>query len=123
MIQKHPTKISFDWPKIPKGAKNPLGQNLSNSKPAIEDLKLTITKSIVENENNAITFDNILNDDLVGIERQVNDILKLQFDDPKKLIHYNIDFKEIKTNISLQGDMYTNAAMYYIAIIDIYIIS
>ena len=121
MIQAHPTKISVDPTKRPMDYKIFEVKNLSNI-PKIENLVLSITKSIVANENKYATFDNIIKDEIVGIEKQVSDILKAEYDIPNQLIHYNIDFKDIKDNQHFTTDFYNNKPFVYLAIVDVYIV-
>ena len=122
MIQAHPTKISVDPTKRPLDFSSFAVNNLAKI-PKIENLVLLITKSIVSNENKYVTFANILKDEIVGIEKQVSDILKAEYDIPNQLIHYNIDFKDIKDNQHFTTDFYNNKPFVYIAIVDVYIVS
>ena len=122
MIQAHPTKISVDPTKRPLDFSSFAVNNLAKI-PKIDNLVLSITKSIVSNENKYVTFANILKDEIAGIEKQVSDILKAEYDIPNQLIHYNIDFKDIKDNQHFTTDFYNNKPFVYIAIIDVYIVS
>lgn len=116
------TKISLNKTKLPTGYTDPGGSNLSNATPNYKDLVLTVAKATVENANKATTFDNIRTDATIGIEKQVADLLANDFDDTANTITYNIDWKNIESNMEFAREFYTNVAAQYICTVDVYVV-
>lgn len=119
-LVKNATKISLDATKKPSGFTDPGGSNLSSSQPTYENLSLSIAKTTVEDASKSTTFDSILDDVAIGIEKQVADILTNDMD-VTQTITYNIDWKNIRNNQIFPEEFYSNVAAVYIATVDVYI--
>lgn len=116
------TKISLNNTKVPSGITDPGGTNLSSSQPTYQNYPLNVPKATVENAAAATTFDNIRTDAAVGIEKQIADILANDFDDTANTVTYNIDWKNIETNLEFSREFYTNVATQYICTVDVYVV-
>ena len=116
------TKISIDSSQLPSGYTDPGGENLANAQPYYKDLKLTVDKTTVENATKATTFDNIRTNVVVGLEAQVAALLGNDFDDTANTVTYNIDWKSIRNNQPIVEEFYSNAAVEYVCVVDIYIV-
>jgi hypothetical protein len=114
------TKLSLNSTKVPSGATDPGGTNLSGSQPTYSNLVLTVAKATVEDATASTTFDNIRTDVTIGIEKQVADLLANDMDDTVNTINYNIDWKNIEGNMEFPREFYTNVAAQYICTIDVY---
>lgn len=119
-LVKNDTKLSLDSTKIPSGATDPGGSNLSSSQPTYENLSLSVLKATVENATKATTFDNILDDAVVGIEKQIADLLANDMD-VTQTITYNIDWKDVRNNAIFTENFYNDTAVSYICTVDVYI--
>jgi hypothetical protein len=115
------TKISLDSTKTPSGFTDPGGVNLSSSQPTYANLALNITKSTVENATKSTTFDNIRTDAVVGIEKQVLDLITANIENTIQTVTYNIDWKNITNNQTFPADFYNDAVAVYIATVDVYV--
>lgn len=116
------TKISLNSSKVPSGATDPGGSNLSSAQPKYENLALTVAKATVENATKSTTFDNIRTDATIGIEKQVADLLGADMDDTANTITYNIDWKNIESNMEFSREFYTDTAAQYICTVDVYVV-
>jgi hypothetical protein len=115
------TVISVPASQRPSGYTDPAGTNLASSQPSYKDLKLSILKSTVENATKATTFDNIRTDATIGIEKQIADILVADDLGTIATVNYNIDWKTISQNQAISDQFYTNVAVSYVAVVDVYI--
>ena len=116
------TKISVDTTKKPSGFTDPGGSNLSSPQPSYLNLALSVLKATVENATKATTFDNIRDDAAIGIEKQIADLLTNDMDVAVATITYNIDWKDIRSNFTFPEDFYSDTAVSFVAIVDVYII-
>lgn len=121
-LSKQPTKISLDATKKPAGFTDPGGSNLASSQPTYENLSLSVLKSTVENAVKATTFDNILTDAVVGIEKQINDLLLANIENTIQTVTYNIDWKNINNNQIFPSDFYNDTVVSYICTVDVYVV-
>lgn len=115
------TKISLNSSKVPSGATDPGGSNLSSSQPTYENLALNVAKATVENATKSTTFDNIRTDATIGIEKQVADLLTNDMD-VTNTVNYNIDWKNIESNLEFSKEFYTDTATQYICTVDVYVV-
>ena len=115
------TKISLDSTKLPSGYTDPGGTNLSSSEPTYTNLAITVLKSTVEDATKATTFDNIRTDAVVGIEKQITDLLTNDMEIAVATITYNIDWKDIRNNEIFTEDFYNDTVVSYICTVDVYI--
>lgn len=120
-LVKNATKISLDATKKPAGFTDPGGTNLASEQPIYKNIALTVLKSAVEDASKSTTFDDILADAVVGIEKQVSDILTNDMD-ITKTITYNIDWKDIRNNQIFPEEFYSNVVVNYITTVDVYIV-
>lgn len=118
----NPTKISIDNSQIPSGFTDPGGSNLAGSQPTYSNLSLSILKATVENTTKSTTFDNIRTDAVVGIEKQIADRLAADDIGTVKTANYNIDWKSINNNQAIPNEFYSDVAVNYIAIVDVYVV-
>lgn len=116
------TKISLNSTKVPPGATDPGGSNLSGGKLQYGNLALNVAKATVEDATKATTFDNIRTDATIGIEKQVADLLANDMDDTANTINYNIDWKNISSNFEFLREFYTDTATQYICLVDVYVV-
>ena len=120
-LVQNATKISLDSTKKPAGFTDPGGSNLASLQPTYQNLSLSIAKTTVEDAAKATTFDNIRTDAVVGIEKQIADILTNDMD-ITQTITYNIDWKNINNNQIFPSEFYSNVAPVYIATVDVFIV-
>jgi hypothetical protein len=120
-LVKQTTKISVPTAQRPSGYTDPGGANLTSSQPTYENISLSIAKATVENATKSTTFDNILTDATVGIEKQIADRLAADDLGTTATVNYNIDWKAISNNQTIAGEFYTNVAESYVAVVDVYI--
>ena len=121
-LVKNPTKISLDSSLLPTGYTDPGGENLAGAQPTYQNLRINIDKSTVENAAKATTFDNILSDAVVGIEAQVANILSGDDIGSIATANYNIDWKQLRNNQPVVEQFYTDAAVEYVATVDVYVV-
>ena len=121
-LVKNATKISLDATKKPSGFTDPGGSNLADSQPTYRNLSLAVLKSTVENAVKATTFDNILTDGVVGIEKQVADRLAADDIGSVATATYNIDWKNITNNQTFPTEFYSDVVTNYIATVDVYVV-
>lgn len=119
-LVKNNTKISLDSTKKPDGFTDPGGSNLASSEPTYTNIAISVLKATVENATKSTTFDNILTDVVVGIEKQIADLLTNDMD-ITQTITYNIDWKNIKNNQDFSNEFYSDVANSYVATVDVYI--
>ncbi len=118
-LVKQTTKISVPTAQRPSGYTDPGGTNLTNPQPEYRNFKITILKATVENATKATTFDNILTDATIGIEKQVADKLAADELGTTATVNYNIDWKSISNNQTVAEEFYTNVAEAYVVVVDI----
>jgi hypothetical protein len=116
------TKLSLNSTKIPAGATDPGGSNLAGSQPTYANLALTVTKSVVENATAGTTFDNIRTDATIGIEKQIADKLTAEIENAINTVTYNIDWKNVESNMEFSREFYTDTAAQYICTVDVYVV-
>lgn len=115
------TKISIDSSQIPSGYADPGGLNLSSSQPTYANLSLSVLKATVESAVKATTFDNIRTDAVIGIEKQVLDLIGANIENTAQTVNYNIDWKSIDNNQAIPNEFYTNVANSYVCVVDVYV--
>jgi len=120
-LVKQATKISIDSSQIPSGYTNPGGTNLASSQPTYLNKSFSIIKSTVDDSVKATTFDQILSDVTIGIEKQVADMLTADDIGTTATVNYNIDWKKIGNNQAISADFYNNTAVSYVAVVDVYL--
>lgn len=116
------TKISLDSTKKPEGFTDPGGSNLSSSQPTYSNLSLSVLKATVENATKATTFDNISTDAVIGIEKQILDLLTANIENTIQTVTYNIDWKNVKNNQGFPDEFYSDVANSYICTVDVYVV-
>lgn len=116
------TKISINESKLPSGYTDPAGVNLASSQPTYENLRINVDKATVENAVKATTFDAIRTDAVVGIEKQVADLIGNDFDDTLNTVTYNIDWKDVRNNQPISEEFYTDSAVEYVNIVNVYVV-
>ena len=121
-LVKNATKISLDKSFLPNGYTDPGGVNLTSSQPTYSNLRIDVPKATVETAVKADTFDAILSNVTVGIEKQVADRLAADDIGSTATATYNIDWKAIRNNQPVAEEFYTDTALNYVCTVDVYVV-
>lgn len=115
------TKVSLSGRDLPSGYTRAAITEFTDYEQTYTDLELTINKSAVEAAAAGDALDDIIDDAVVGIDKQVEDIITADFDVTNTVTAW-IDFKNITSNQSTgEAAFYTNATPAYTCTVDVYV--
>ena len=121
-ITNNGTKNSIPADHLPSGYTRPSITEFTDWKYK-RRVTLNVAKATVQNATAATTMTNIIGNGTVGVTKQVDDILAADFLGSATITAF-ADIVSIQTNITDLGGasaLWTNAAVNYVCIVDIYV--
>lgn len=111
------TKVSISASELPSGYTKPTVTEFDDYENTYTSRTITITKSTVENATASTTFSNLVTQLNTDIETLIN----ADFDTTGNTVTVWSNLRSVSTNNSLSGVLYTNGALSYNCLVDIFI--
>lgn len=107
------TAVLIPYSKLPDGFVKPVVSTVSQPNWTSIKKQFQILKSLVENVSDIVTFDNLLNDPVNGLNKKIEDELIFTFDTATNDYFAYAELREVRSNQVFGDDLYNDTSNLY----------